>query len=157
MQQCLKQLFKTNRKFLFVYSVFFKVLSWDYILFSSSAAFYTVSFIPGSLPFPSQIASMIHISLSHPFLEIAVQPIFCSSASTLMFCFCFLLCLFPLSYCNLPLVSSSYLTQPDKISLWGTADSSQSPLACGEQWSYWSSEAGFTKTLEFRSKLDEGN
>lgn len=45
-----------------------------------------------------------------------------------MLIFCFLLCLFPISYCNLPLVSSSYLKQPEKISLWGTADSSQSPL-----------------------------
>lgn len=72
---------------------------------------------------------IIRNSLSHLFLEIAVQllVLFLSQHTYFLF-FVFLLCLFPLSYCTLPLVSSSYLTQPDRISLWGTADSSQSPL-----------------------------
>lgn len=69
--------------------------------------------------------SYFYITLSQKLLS---SLLFCSLASILIFCFCFLLCLFPLSYGNLPLVSSSYLTQPERISLWETADSSQSPL-----------------------------
>lgn len=58
---------------------------------------------PWRLPF-SCTSCIIRISLSHSLFKIALSYLLlCSLAGLFHLCFCFLFCLFPLSYCNLAL------------------------------------------------------
>lgn len=58
-QLCLRWPFETKRRFPLVNSIFFKLLTWGYILFSSAAALSMASLLPKDLLCPSYLTSFI--------------------------------------------------------------------------------------------------
>lgn len=124
-----------------------------YSLFFFSCLLHSL-FYPLQFTF-SLIDCIIHISVSHLFSEIAVQPVVLFLSQYAYFLFSALpfpnfLLQFTLGELQLPKAAREDLPLGNCRLLSVSTD-------CGEQWSYWSSEAGFTKTLEFRSKLGERN